>query len=162
MQINVAPTPIELDEPTSDAVAVVIDVFRASTTIVTALAAGARLVLPTEDVEQAVRLAAPYRKGEALLGGERECQRIEGFQLGNSPREYTKEVVAGKVIIFTTTNGTRALLAAREYPTTYVGCFLNLSAIATAVASSNVVSIICAGNAGTPEPRRLHLCRSAR
>ncbi len=127
---------------------VVIDVFRASTTIAAALAGGARFVLPAGDVEQAMKLAEPYAANEVLLGGERECRRIEGFQLGNSPREYTREVVAGKVIIFTTTNGTRALAAARDAATVLVGSFVNFSAVADAVARHDAVTILCAGNNG--------------
>jgi 2-phosphosulfolactate phosphatase len=127
---------------------VVVDVFRASTTIAAALAGGARFVLPVADVEQAMRLAEPYAENEVLLAGERDCQRIEGFQLGNSPREYTREVVAGKVVIFTTTNGTRALAAAKDSGAVFIGCFVNFSAVADAVAGFDAVTVLCAGNNG--------------
>ena len=148
MRISVAPVPSEFASAEPGSVAVVIDVFRASTTIAAALAGGARFVLPVSDVEQAMKLAEPYAENEVLLGGERECQRIEGFQLGNSPREYTREVVAGKVIIFTTTNGTRALTAAKDAATVLVGSFVNFSAVADAVAGHETVTILCAGNNG--------------
>jgi 2-phosphosulfolactate phosphatase len=148
MRISVAPVPSEFASAEPGSVAVVIDVFRASTTIAAALAGGARFVLPVSDVEQAMKLAEPYAENEVLLGGERECQRIEGFQLGNSPREYTREVVAGKVIIFTTTNGTRALTAAKDAATVLVGSFVNFSAVAEAVAGHEAVTILCAGNNG--------------
>src|SRR5262245_9024917 len=92
-----------------DGVAVVIDVLRASTTIVQALAAGALAVIPCSEVDEAERLAARFRPGTALLGGERKGVRIAGFDLGNSPGEYTPAVLRGKTLIFTTTNGTRAL-----------------------------------------------------
>ena len=147
MRIRVAPVPREFGAEPGSAV-VVIDVFRASTTIAAALANGARFVLPVADVEQAMKLAEPYADSEVLLGGERECQRIEGFQLGNSPREYTREVVAGKVIVFTTTNGTRALTAAKDAATVLVGSFVNFSAVADAVAEHEAVTILCAGNNG--------------
>jgi len=148
MRIEVAPTPAEFTNAGSDAAVIVIDVFRASTTIVTALAGGAKFVLPTVDVEQAVRIAAPYDRGEAILGGERESIKIEGFALGNSPREYTRETVGGKAVILTTSNGTRALLAAREAGAIYVGCFINMAAVVAAAARWPRVSILCAGNAG--------------
>src|SRR5690606_11885535 len=77
-------------------VAVVIDILRASTTIVHALAEGARAVLPFESVDDARAAAAIQSPGSALLGGERGGERIEGFDLGNSPLEYTPDVVSGK------------------------------------------------------------------
>ncbi len=162
MRIDVAPTPRELREPDQDDAVVVIDVYRASTTIVTAIAAGARQILPVTDVEQAVRLARPFGAGEAVLAGERECRRIEGFALGNSPREYTREAVGGRTVVFTTTNGTEALLAAGDAGLVLVGCFLNLSRVAARLRGDAAhlrgdaahlrgrdrVTILCAGNEG--------------
>ena len=148
MRISVAPVPCEFAGGEIGTTVVVVDVFRASTTIAAALAGGARFVLPVADVEQAMKLAEPYAENEVLLGGERECQRIDGFQLGNSPREYTREVVAGKVVIFTTTNGTQALAAAKDSDMVLVGSFVNFSAIADAVAAHEAVTILCAGNNG--------------
>jgi len=148
VRVNVAPVPCEFAGAETGTAVVVVDVFRASTTIAAALAAGARFVLPVADVEQAVKLAEPYAENEVLLGGERECQRIEGFHLGNSPREYTREVVAGKVVILTTTNGTQALAAAKESGTVLVGSFVNFSAVADAVAGHEAVTVLCAGNNG--------------
>ena len=148
MRISVAPVPREFAGAEPGSAVVVIDVFRASTTIAAALAGGARFVLPVADVEQAMKLAEPYAENEVLLGGERECQRIEGFQLGNSPREYTREVVAGKVVIFTTTNGTRALTAAKDATRVIVGSFVNFSAVADAVTGNEAVTLLCAGNNG--------------
>jgi len=148
VRISVAPVPLEFTGSEPGSAVVVVDVFRASTTIAAALAGGARFVLPVADVEQAMRLAEPYAENEVLLGGEHECQRIEGFQLGNSPREYTREIVAGKVVIFTTTNGTQALSAATDAGTVLVGSFVNFSAVADAVAGHEAVTILCAGNNG--------------
>lgn len=148
MRIEVVPTPRELRplEP-ADTVAV-IDVFRASTTICAAINAGARLVVPAADVEQAVKLARNAGGVEAVLAGERDCQRIEGFALGNSPREYTRETVGGRTVILTTTNGTEALLAARDAGLVVVCGFVNLSVVAAALADCNSVTILCAGNQG--------------
>jgi 2-phosphosulfolactate phosphatase len=148
VKISVAPVPCEFAGVEPGSAVLVIDVFRASTTIAAALAGGARFVLPVADVEQAMKLAEPYAENEILLGGERECQRIEGFQLGNSPREYTHEVVVGKIVIFTTTNGTQALAAAEDAATVIVGSFVNFSAAADAVAGLEAVTILCAGNNG--------------
>jgi 2-phosphosulfolactate phosphatase len=148
VRIEVAPTPSEFAEPGPSDAVVVIDVFRASTTIVSAIASGARRILPVTDVEQAVRLAKPYDPGEAVLAGERECRRIEGFALGNSPREFTREAVGGKTVIFTTTNGTAALLAAGDAGLVLVGCFLNLGAVAERLRGHESVTVLCAGNEG--------------
>ncbi len=90
--------------------AVVVDVLRATTTVVQALSAGARAVVPCLTIDDARARAAEFPPGEALLGGERGGLPIEGFDLGNSPAEYTSQVVAGKTVVLTTTNGTKALL----------------------------------------------------
>lgn len=131
--------------------AVVIDVLRASTTVCTALAAGAERVIPFATVEDARRMAdALATTGERpLLGGERGGVRIDGFDLGNSPLEYTREAVAGKTILFTTTNGTRALLAAAPAERVYVGAFANLSALADRLAGDpGDIHLVCAGTDG--------------
>ena len=110
----------------SGATAVVIDCFRASTSIVAALAAGANAVYPFVAVDDAVEAAAAM--GGAVLGGERGGARIEGFDLGNSPEEYTAEAVAGRNVVMTTTNGTKVLAAAAKAEAVYVGCFVNAGA----------------------------------
>ena len=91
------------------AVAVVIDVLRASTTIIYALAAGCTAVLPVAEVEEARTTAGRMRAGKVILGGERGGKPIEGFDLGNSPAEYTPEMCKGAALVLTTTNGTRRL-----------------------------------------------------
>uniref|UniRef100_A0A7C4CBM2 Probable 2-phosphosulfolactate phosphatase n=1 Tax=candidate division WOR-3 bacterium TaxID=2052148 RepID=A0A7C4CBM2_UNCW3 len=148
MRIDVFATPVGLPPAIQETAAVMIDVFRASTTITTALASGARCVLPVTDVEQAVRLIEPYRSDEAVLGGERDSLRIDGFALGNSPAEYSRDAVAGRVVVFTTTNGTAALAAIAGARRVLVGCFLNLAAVAAALAGEPDITIVCAGNAG--------------
>ncbi len=148
MRIDVAATPAEFDGADSQTAVVVIDVFRAATTITTALANGARFILPTTDVEQAVRLLEPYGENEAVLGGERDGQRIEGFRLGNSPREYSHDAVANRVVILTTTNGTRALSLAEDAGAVFVGCFLNCGELAAQLSNWDRISVICAGNKG--------------
>src|SRR5438094_3818028 len=94
--------------------AVVVDVLRATTTIVHALVAGCSAVRPCAEVEEARELAGQMRAGRVLLGGERGGLPLPGFDLGNSPGEYTGKVCKGKTLVLTTTNGTRALLRAAE------------------------------------------------
>src|SRR6266480_4475391 len=114
MKIDVYFTPLGLTagELTGRA-AVVIDVLRATSTIVTALAAGAKAIVPAASSEEVVRLTANLEKNGIVLAGERRLVKIEGFNLGNSPREMTREAVGGKTVFLATTNGTPALLAAR-------------------------------------------------
>src|SRR5579864_1736813 len=94
-------------------VAVVLDVLRASTTIVHALGAGAGSVVPCGEVDETRRLAATFPAESVVLGGERGGTRIGGFDLDNSPASYTNERVHGKTVAFTTTNGTQALIRSR-------------------------------------------------
>jgi len=131
MKIDVYFTPLGLTagELTGRA-AVVIDVLRATSTIVTALAAGAKAIVPAASSEEVVRLTANLEKNGIVLAGERRLQKIEGFNLGNSPREMTKEAVAGKTLFLATTNGTPALLAAQGGDPVLVAAALNFSAVA--------------------------------
>lgn len=127
-------------------VAVVVDVLRATSSIVEALANGARSVLPVASIEAAVRLAQNVGRDQVLLCGERRGLPIEGFDLGNSPREFTPERVAGKTLIMTTTNGTPALLATTAARTTLVASFLNLSAVVEEMAGTGLpATVVCAG-----------------
>jgi 2-phosphosulfolactate phosphatase len=128
---------------------VVIDVLRATTTIVTALANGAKAVVPAASSEEAVRLTANLEKNGILLAGERKSLKIEGFQLGNSPREMTPEVVAGKTIFLATTNGTPALVAAQGGAPVLVGAAVNFTALAerarAVFSERSDLAIVCAG-----------------
>jgi 2-phosphosulfolactate phosphatase len=130
-------------------VAVVIDILRASTTVVHALAEGATAVMPFESVEDARAAAAALPPGSALLGGERGGERIEGFDLGNSPLEYTPDVVSGKTVVFTTTNGTRALQQCRPAARVLIGAFVNRDALLRVLQSDGrPVHLVCAGTDG--------------
>src|SRR3990167_11479727 len=84
--------------------AVVIDVLRASTTILYALEAGAAEVIPCLEIEDALKIAGSMPRSQVVLGGERGGLPIDGFDLGNSPLEYDPSAVSGKTIVFTTTN----------------------------------------------------------
>jgi 2-phosphosulfolactate phosphatase len=129
--------------------AVVIDVLRATTTIVHALAAGATCVRPCAEVEEARALAGQMRAGRVLLGGERGGKPLAGFDLGNSPREYTGKVCKGNIIVLTTTNGTRALLRAVEAERVLVAAFVNFSAVCEQLRQdARPIHIVCAGSEG--------------
>lgn len=131
------------------AVAVVVDVLRATTTIVHALAAGAACVRPCAEVEEARELAGRMRVGRVLLAGERGGTRLPGFDLGNSPREYTGKVCKGNTIVLTTTNGTRALLRAAEADRALVAAFVNYSAVCEQLRQdARPIHIVCAGCEG--------------
>lgn len=128
---------------------VVIDVLRASTTIIHALAAGAKQVVPAESVERVRILRKTLPAENVLTGGERHGVKIEGFDLDNSPFSYDERTVHGKTILFTTTNGTLALLAAREARRVLIGGFVNRAAIVKSLrASGNDVHLLCAGTDG--------------
>jgi len=129
----------------------VIDVLRASTTIITALAHGATRVRPVLTVEEARAEAAA---GGVLLGGERGGRRIDGFDLGNSPLEYGRDRVDGRPIVITTTNGTAALHACAGAAEVLIGAFVNRSAVAAAASALARehgrcdIHLVCAGTEG--------------
>jgi 2-phosphosulfolactate phosphatase len=134
-------------------IAVVIDVLRASTTMVTALGDGAAAVWPVAAVDDARRLAE--RLGPAaVLGGERGGERIRGFDLGNSPLEYTRDRIGGRDVVITTTNGTAAIAACQAAAETLVGAIVNRQAVAAAVRRLGMlegltdVHLVCAGTDG--------------
>jgi len=142
-------TPAELDLALVEgATVVVVDVIRATTTVVEALANGARAVYPTASTEEAVKLVASLGREDTLLGGERGSLKVEGFDLGNSPSEYAADVVGGKRIAMSTTNGTMALAAVRDLPRVLVGAFVNLGAVADTVREDPDVIVVCAGRMG--------------
>lgn len=131
-------------------VVVVLDVLRASTTIATALSHGARAVIPVEGSDEVITRSKAFERSEVILAGERKSMRIPGFDLGNSPREFTPEAVEGKTILFTTSNGTNALLAVQGAREVIVGSFVNFSAVAAmvrAAAREKIdLSFVCAGS----------------
>lgn len=129
----------------SDVTAVVLDVIRATSTIVEALANGARAIYPTASTEEAIRLASSLGREDTLLCGERKGLKIEGFDLGNSPREFGSEVVKGKRLVMTTTNGTRAFGACAGADRILAASFLNLSAVAGALGGTERIALVCAG-----------------
>jgi 2-phosphosulfolactate phosphatase len=129
--------------------AVVIDVLRASTTLVQAFASGCQAVYPVAETEDARSLAARLPGRKVLTAGERHGQRIRGFDLGNSPREFTAEVCKGASIVYTTTNGTRALLHVAPAERILIAAFTNFSAVCGQIANQpRPVHLCCAGTDG--------------
>lgn len=144
-------TPCELDAvDLKGGTAVVVDVLRASTSMLAALEAGALRILPAATEAEARALASRLPRRVVLLCGEREGVRIEGFDRGNSPLEYTAERVSGRTLVYCTTNGTPALRrAARKAREVLVACFRNLGAVAEELASRPAPHVIvCAGRQG--------------
>lgn len=129
----------------AESTVVVIDVVRATTTIIEALANGARAIFPTESTEDAVRLAQSLGREDSILCGERKGEKVEGFDLGNSPAEFTREVVEDKKLVMSMTNGTRALTIAQEGERVLPCALTNLGAVAAELASVERISVICAG-----------------
>lgn len=130
---------------------IVVDALRASVTIASALAAGAASVRVCLTVEEALREAdEARRRGDApVLGGERGGVRIDGFDLDNSPAAYTPATVGGRRLVFTTTNGTAALLHAAAAGLVAVGSLVNVGAVCRAVRESALpVHVLCAGTGG--------------
>jgi 2-phosphosulfolactate phosphatase len=150
VRIDVLFSPGEVGErELSGRVAAVVDVLRATTTIVEAIANGARRVLPTADTDDAIRLAQAFGREDVLLCGERGARKIEGFDLGNSPLEFTSEAVSDKLVVMTTTNGTRALIAGEPADRCIVASFLNITAAAKDLSESGKpIVILCAGREG--------------
>jgi 2-phosphosulfolactate phosphatase len=128
--------------------AVVIDILRATTTIAYALEAGAVEVIPCLQLTDALAAAKQFSPDEIVLGGERDGVAIEGFDLGNSPEEYSSDRVAGKTVIFTTTNGTRAMTRTRSAKETFVASFVNLSAVVSQLILRENIHVLCAGTDG--------------
>ena len=128
---------------------IVIDALRATTTIVTALANGAKAVIPAATSEDAVRLATNLEKDGVVLAGERRIVKIEGVALGNSPREMTATAVGGKTIVLATTNGTPALVAAQGGEPVLVGAPANFKALVerarAVLLEPRDLVVICAG-----------------
>ncbi len=147
MKINVLLSPVTTEELYfTGKTTVVIDVLRASSTIVTALQNGAKEVIPVASVEFAVKISGGMFGGQTLIGGERNTKKIEGFALGNSPLEYTPDIVSGKSIIIYTTNGSRAIVKAKFSEHLFVASFHNLSAVANQLLHiGNDIEILCSG-----------------
>ena len=148
IQVHLLPDHIP-SERLRGGIAVIVDVLRASTTIIHALANDAAGVVPCGTVDEAFAVRESFAADTCLLGGERGGIRIDGFDLSNSPDDYAKSVVQGKTIGFTTTNGTKALLCSDQAEEILIGAFVNFSAVLQRLAAqSKPIHIVCAGTDG--------------
>ena len=150
MRLDVAFAPLGLTAAdVQGRVVFVIDILRATTTMCAALHHGAKALIPVASTEEALRLAQTIGSTDVLLAGEKNCLRIPGFALGNSPLEMADAMVRGKTIVVTTTNGTKALLAAQGAAAVYTASAANLNAAGErareALERQRDVLILCAG-----------------
>ncbi len=127
---------------------VVIDVLRATSTIIAGIENGAGMIIPVEDIETASRLVRPGERKTKLLAGEWKGLPVEGFDLFNSPSEFSRERIEGKTIIMTTSNGTRAIVASSRARRLMICSFNNLSAVAGVLGGEKEIAIVCSGNSG--------------
>ena len=151
MKINIRLLPVAPD-PASlpDRSVVVIDILRATSVIVHALAQGAREFIPVRSVEDAFDAKKRYPPGTTFLGGEKDTRPIEGFDLGNSPREYVTEKIRDKRIILRTTNGSQAFHLVSTAREVMVGSFFNVEATARRCAALGLdLLIFPSGDEGT-------------
>ena len=136
MKINAFTTPAEVNEDDlRGEPVVIIDVLRSNSTILQALENGCKEVIPVESIERALALHSALFDSDVLLCGERECQRIHGFDLGNSPQEFTSDLIAKKSLIFATTNGTVAMVKARKGKVVILCGFQNMETISSHISS---------------------------
>lgn len=146
LDVALLPSLIE-PESLSGKTVVVVDVLRATTTIVHALHNGAEKVLPQPSIE-AAHAAHAAEAGESLLGGERGGRIVDGFHNGNSPVEYTPEVITGKTLILATTNGTVAMERCRSAKRVLIGAMVNLAALTDVLINEPLVTVVCSGTDG--------------
>jgi 2-phosphosulfolactate phosphatase len=130
-------------------VVAVIDVLRASTSIAVAMANGARAIIPLESPDEVVTRAKAFERSDVLLAGERKMLGIPGFDLGNSPRQFTRGAVEGKTVLMTTTNGTQAIMSTQGARDVAIASYVNYTAVLTmlraAVRGGADVALVCAG-----------------
>jgi 2-phosphosulfolactate phosphatase len=150
MRVDVYFTPQEVGaSDVMNRIVAIVDVLRASTSIAVALANGARAVIPLVSSEEVVGRAKSLARSEVKLAGERKMQPIPGFDIGNSPKEFSKEAVEGKTVLMSTTNGTAAILGVTGARDVVIASYVNFSAVLSmlraALRGGTDVAIICAG-----------------
>ena len=154
MRLDVYFTPTER-KPTDTVgrLVLIVDVLRASTTVAAALGNGAKTVIPLIGADEVITRSKEFSRSAVTLAGEQNMLPIAGFDLGNSPQDFTKKAVEGKTILITTTNGTRALLGVQGARDIVIASYVNFTAVLAMMkvaASSNTdIAIICAGEEGS-------------
>lgn len=150
MKVNFFPTIEHLNrDAIQKSTVVVIDVLRSSSSIIAALENGSKRIIPVADIETASRLVRGEDRHLKVLAGERKGERIEGFDLGNSPLEFTKESVGNKIVVMCTSNGTRALSTIQRAKSVLVCAINNISSVAERVSAEGDLSILCCGDEGS-------------
>lgn len=147
MRIDLYFTPNEVkEEELVNRDVLIIDVLRASTTIAYALHNGCKDIIPSNSIDKAIELCKKIGRDSALLCGEREGKKIEGFDLGNSPSEYQVDKIKDKTLIFATTNGSKAIVKGSSANSLIVGSFVNIQSVFNYISSKfNDLAIICSG-----------------
>ena len=147
MTIDIILTARDIDaEKVKNKTVIVIDVLRATSVMTMALANGAHQVIPVLSPEEAFALQKKIGSEKVVLGGERNEVPIEGFDVGNSPLSYPPEVIKGKTLLITTSNGTRAIAHSKEAQKMLIGCFLNDKAIIDAVQHEEELILVASGS----------------
>jgi len=148
MKIDLSFTHIPVtDDKLKNHLVAVVDVLRASSTICEALRNGAKEIIPLAEVSEAMELTGKLSRDNVLLCGEREGNIIPGYDLGNSPLEYSREMVQGKTLIFTSTNGSVAMTKAASAKSAIIVSFNNISAAVDYILRAGEdLTIICSGN----------------
>lgn len=150
LHVHLAPQLVS-NERLQGSIAVVVDVLRATTTIIHALAAGCTSVRPCLEIAEARSMAESLRPNKVILAGERQGKKIDGFDFGNSPGDYNPAICKGATLVFTTTNGSKALLHAAAAERVLVAGFVNFSAVCEQLRSDwRPMHVICAGLHGEP------------
>ena len=147
MDVSISLLPSTRDPISTPDVAVVIDVLRATSVMATAIAANAKRIITCSEVAEARQWKDRFDP-TALLCGERNCQLIDGFDLGNSPAEYMAQRVSGRTLVMTTTNGTRAIHAVQNANRIITASFLNITAVDDSMGDAKTVLLVCAGTDG--------------
>ncbi len=149
MLVRFYPTLEQADrESLQDSTVVVIDVLRFASTVIAALEGGATRIIPVEDIETASRLVQPEDRKVKILAGEMRGLTVEGFDLGNSPVEFNSDTVGGKIVVLTTTNGSRAVAASSKADRILICSINNVGAVAKAVEGMEELIILCSGTEG--------------
>lgn len=141
IDVVLSPNLLELYDLTGKTV-VVIDVLRATSTMCAAMSNGVRHIKPVATVDEALK----HQGSDWLVAGERNGEKVDGFDFGNSPAEYTKDIVNGKQLVLTTTNGTKCILASSAADEVLIGSFFNYTKLGDYLkASGKDVILFCAG-----------------
>ncbi len=144
-EINVRFVPSSISDSDCDGcVVVMVDVLRASTTMIQALNNGAATIYPRAEIDESRQLARELGN-DAILGGERNGKIVEGFHLGNSPLEYSRGAIENKPIVLCTTNGTFTLNHCRSASKLWIGSFANLNEVCRNASDHEKLLIACAG-----------------